>query len=315
MSIGRSPALAVSGLSCHIGGRAVLDGVTLSVARGRITGLLGPNGAGKSSLLRVLAGRLTPDAGTLAIDGVSPDEARRSARLGIVPQDIALYPHLTVRENLSVLGRLAGVPADTLDTRVAEGIAWAGLDDRADALVPTLSGGMRRRVNLVAGTLHRPALLLLDEPTVGVDRDAQQRLHELLRALRAQNLAIVLATHDLAEADTLCDDVVILRAGRVADAGTVADVVARVLGGHRTWWLRVATPVPAPALARLTALGFAVRDDDTWTASAPADGSLDAVAGDLAAAGAVVREWRAVAPGLAAAVEALTGRVPETASA
>lgn len=308
----RSAALAVSDVTCRLGTRLVLDGVQLTVQSGSITGLLGPNGAGKSSLLRAIAGRLPSASGTVRIDGLAPDAARRGARLGIVPQDIALFPHLSVRENLEVLGRLAGVPAPDLDARVREGLTWAGLADRAATLVPTLSGGMRRRVNLVAGTLHRPALLLLDEPTVGVDREARERLHDLLRSLRSAGMAMVLATHDLAEADELCDDVVVMARGRVVASGTVAEVVTRVLQGRRHWEVRLGTPVPDAATARLTAQGFREAEPGTWmadlarTAVAP-----DALAHELAALGATVREWRVVEPGLAAAVEALTGGAVE----
>ena len=163
------PALSVSDAARRIDARQLLSGASLTVAPGSIVGLLGPNGAGKTSLLRAVAGRLRLDRGDIRIAGLETAAARRQGRLGVVPQDIALYPHMTVRENLGALGRLAGVPGRELPARVDEGLAWARLEDRAGAIVTTLSGGMRRRVNLVAGTLHHPALLLLDEPTVGVD--------------------------------------------------------------------------------------------------------------------------------------------------
>jgi ABC-2 type transport system ATP-binding protein len=225
--------LSVRQATRQIGGRRVLDGVSLEVAAGRIVALAGPNGAGKTSLMRAVAGRLRLDAGAIMVDGMPPPDARARGRLGIVPQDIALYPHLTVRENLSVLGRLAGMRVSTLGARIDEGLRWAGLADRAGSLVRTLSGGMRRRVNLVAGILHQPALLLLDEPTVGVDAESGARLHALLRSLRDAGMGVVVATHNLDEAAVLCDDVVVMAEGRVRASGPIAGLVAQVFADGR----------------------------------------------------------------------------------
>jgi ABC-2 type transport system ATP-binding protein len=203
----------------------VLDDVSLTVPRGRIVVLAGPNGAGKTSLMRAVTGRLRVDRGAIRVDGRPPVEAGRLGRIGLVPQDIALYPHLTVRENLAVLGRLAGLSPRDLRHRVDQGLAWAGLDDRASSFVRALSGGMRRRVNLVAGVLHRPALVLLDEPTVGVDTESRQRLHALLTAQRGEGAGLLVATHELDEAASFCDDVVLMDRGRITATGSVGDIV------------------------------------------------------------------------------------------
>jgi ABC-2 type transport system ATP-binding protein len=286
----------------------VLDEVTLEVAAGRIVALAGPNGAGKTSLMRAVAGRLRLDAGTITIEGVPRREARARGRLGIVPQDIALYPHLTVRENLSVLGRLAGLSASTLDARIDEGLQWAGLSDRAGSLIRTLSGGMRRRVNLVAGVLHQPALLLLDEPTVGVDAESEARLHALLRALRDAGMGVVVATHNLDEAAALCDDVVVMAEGRVRASGPIADLVARVFPDGGEWRISVDAGGVDDAARTLGAEGFRRTGAHTWVR--PASGRL----ADLAAteqrlldAGVRIAEARLSEPSVRGAMTVLLG--------
>lgn len=214
-------ALTVFEIARRIDGRAVLAGASLHVTHGTIVGLLGPNGAGKTSLQRAVAGRLRLDAGEVRIAGLSPADARGRGQLGIVPQDIALFAHLTVEENLTALGRLAGVPPPDLRTRVREGLAWAGLENRADAIVTTLSGGMRRRVNLVAGVLHRPSLLLLDEPTVGVDPQSRNAIFSNLETLKARGKGLLYTTHYMEEVERLADRVVIVDHGRVVASDTL----------------------------------------------------------------------------------------------
>ena len=268
----REHALRARQASRRIGDRALLDDVSIDVAHGRIVALAGPNGAGKTSLLRAVAGRLRLDHGDVAIDGRPAAEGRRLGRLGFVPQDIALYPHLTVRENLSVLARLSGVAAADTANRVEEALEWAGLDARASSIVRTLSGGMRRRVNLLAGTLHRPALLLLDEPTVGVDAESVARLHELLRALRARGTGLLLCTHDLDEAAALCDDIVVMARGRVVEGGPIASLIARAFADGRELAIAIAVPGPGTAQETLAAAGFRRTGLRTWVR--PATDSL-----------------------------------------
>ncbi len=301
-----TPALRVSDAQRRLDGRAVLAGATLHVPRGRCVGLLGPNGAGKSSLLRAIVGRLRLDAGEVRIGTATPAEARRQGRIGLVPQDIALYEHLSVRENLEVLGRLAGVPAGTLAARVDAGLEWAGLADRAGARVTTLSGGMRRRVNLVAAVLHQPELLLLDEPTVGVDIDARARLHDMLHALRGRGTGLLIATHDADEAATLCDEVAIMRSGRVIAQDTVPALVSRVFGDARQVAVTLETPVPPAARACLAAAGFRSATDGQFVGRTT--GTLDDLGPllhQLRASGAGVRETRVTEPHLAGAVACL----------
>lgn len=286
----------------------MLAGVSLRVGRGRIVALAGPNGAGKTSLMRAIAGRLRLDAGTVIIDGQSPTRARAEGRLGVVPQDIALYPHLSVRENLALLGRLAGLPGRQLRSRVDEGLGWAGLADRADALVRTLSGGMRRRANLVAGVLHRPALLLLDEPTVGVDEESRARLHTLLRSLGAEGIAVLVATHDLDEAAVLCDDVVVLAEGLVRAAGPIAQIAASVFPDGRELRVTVDAGVAGRAARALDAEGFRPAGAHTWVRAASGGlGQLAETEARLVAAGVRLVETRLSEPSVRGAIAMLLG--------
>jgi ABC-2 type transport system ATP-binding protein len=292
------------------GGRG-LDGATLELRSGEIYALLGPNGAGKTSLVRAVCGRLRLDAGEILLLGADPRRVRAiRRRLGLVPQEIALYPELGVRENLEVLGRLAGLAASELPRAVAEALGWVGLAERAGSRVAELSGGQKRRVNLAAGTLHRPDVLLLDEPTVGVDPSARERLHEMLRELRSRGLAVLLATHDLDQAEELADRIGILVDGRIRAEGSLAELVERAFGGRRELLLRLAAE-PSPGAARvLEAEGLrAGAGSREWVG--PLEGGLEALAGlgrRLADAGVPLAELRLREPGLRGVFFHVAGR-------
>jgi ABC-2 type transport system ATP-binding protein len=301
-----SPALRVEGASRRLGARVVLDGIDLEVPRGVVVAVAGANGAGKTSLMRAIGGRLALDRGRIEIAGRPAAVARRAGRVGVVPQTLALYPHLSVRENLAVLGRLAGVGRGAVAARVDAALAWTGLGDRADAPVQALSGGMQRRVHLVAATLHEPALLLLDEPTVGVDAASRERLHDSLRALRDRGTGMLLATHDLDEAAAVCEAVVVLAHGRVVAAGTVAALLAQAFGGARELVVTVAPPVNAAAL---DAEGFVPASGADWVRpmTGEADG-LTAIEARLTAAGVALAALHLRRPTLAGAVARLAAR-------
>ena len=242
MPLAGLPPLEVHGARRAFGAGRGLDGVDLRLARGEIYGLLGPNGAGKTSLVRAICGRLRLDAGSVSLLGRDPGDAEARRGLGLVPQEIALYPELTVAENLELLGRLAGLPGGEAGPAVRDALGWIGLADRAASLVATLSGGQQRRVNLAAATLHRPAVLLLDEPTVGVDPAAREQIHERLRDLGARGIAILLATHDLDQAAELCGRIGILVDGRIRAEGTLAELVRRAFGDAREIRVSLASP-------------------------------------------------------------------------
>jgi len=203
-----------------------LRGVGFSVAAGEIFGLLGPNGAGKSTAIGILCGLVVPDAGTARLDGVDvakdPVGARRS--LGVVPQDVALYTDLSARDNLRFFGRLFGLRGGDLESRIDEILALVSLTDRDREPVERFSGGMQRRLNIAAGILHRPTVVLMDEPTVGLDPQTRASILELVRSIASGGAAVVYTTHYLDEAERLCDRVAIIDHGAILAEGTLAEL-------------------------------------------------------------------------------------------
>jgi len=275
-----SPRLVVSGARRAFGARTALDGVDLVLAPGEIYALLGRNGAGKTTLVRAISGRVRLDEGRIALDGRDPIASPAARRaLGLVPQEIALYGDLTIRENLEILGALAGLGRRAARAAAEEALRWTGLEDRAASRVETLSGGMRRRINIAAGTLHVPSTLLLDEPTVGVDPQARERIHELLRDLKRRGMTILLTTHDLEQAAALADRIGILDEGRLKAEGTLAELIARTFGAERELRLTLAAPPDEAGRAALAALGLAPRDGaDPRRWAGPIQGGLEALA-------------------------------------
>ena len=291
----------VAGARHYYGRRVVLDGIDLELRSGEIYGLLGPNGAGKTTLMHAICGRLHLTSGFVFIDGEDPWRASHALRkVGFVPQDIALYPHLTVRENLAVFGRLAGVPRRDLAREIQAVIEAAGLGDRAYQLCRTLSGGYQRRVNIGASILHHPAVLILDEPTVGIDIDAREAVHGILDGLRAQGTAILLTTHDLDQAQALCDRIGILHRGRLVMEGVPATLLASILGADKEIIATLsARPDPSRAAA-LVRMGFSQSQNAvTWTAHKTEEVlAAGRLITDLAAAGITVKELQIREPDL-----------------
>jgi ABC-2 type transport system ATP-binding protein len=302
--------LEVRGARRDYGEGRGLAGADLTVRAGEIYGLLGPNGAGKTSLVRAIAGRLRLSAGQVRVAGRDPADPAARRALGLVPQEIALYPDLTVRQNLELLGRLAGLPRRAARARVDEALAWIDLADRAASRVATLSGGQKRRVNLAAGTLHDPALLVLDEPTVGVDPPARERLHALLADLRARGAALLLATHDLDQAEQLCDRIGIMVEGAVRAEGAPADLVRAAFGDGRELVVLLGMEPGPAARAALAAAGLAPgADGRAWSGAVPGgEEALPALMAALRASGAVVLETRLREPGLRGVFFRLAGR-------
>lgn len=204
--------------------KRALDGITLSVARGEIFGLLGPNGAGKSTLINILAGLVDKSAGRVSIWGIDLDRDRRASRaaIGVVPQELNIDPFFTPRELLEVQAGLYGVPAR--ERRSDEILAAVGLADKANSAARTLSGGMRRRLLVAKALVHTPPVLVLDEPTAGVDVELRRQLWAYVRALNARGVTILLTTHYLAEAEELCGRIAIINRGRLVACDTTASL-------------------------------------------------------------------------------------------
>jgi ABC-2 type transport system ATP-binding protein len=297
------PLVRIEGVGLDLRGRRVLERVDLDLDAGETLALLGPNGAGKSSLMRLVAGRLGPDAGSVRVAGADPYREGRARRaIGWVPQEIALYPKLTVAENLGVFGQLAGVGRRERRAAVESALAMADIADVARRPVGVLSGGYRRRVNIAASLMNRPRLVLLDEPTSGVDLIARAAIHAVLDRLKAAGTAILIATHDFAEAERLASRVAFLAQGRIVRAGRLADLLAQLRTNAPERELGLSAPADEPAAAILRRAGFTPAEPDGLTWRSVERSGLDGAAllGALRAQGVPVAEVRVRAPRLEA---------------
>jgi ABC-2 type transport system ATP-binding protein len=225
-----SVPLRIDGLVKRFGDVNAVDVITLELQRGECLGLLGPNGAGKSTLIRSIVGRVIPDAGTIAIFGAKADSTAARSTLGWVPQELALYPRLTCCENLQAFGRYHGLSGTLLGRAVDLCLDWSTLTDRAHELVKNLSGGMKRRLNMAAGLIQQPKLVLMDEPTVGVDPQSRHNIFEMIEKLRGEGMSLIYTTHYMEEAERLCDRIAIVDHGKVIALGTRDDLVLKTFG-------------------------------------------------------------------------------------
>ena len=241
----QSDVLTVAGARKKFGEVLALDGATLSLREGELLALLGPNGAGKTTLIRAISGRVQLDAGEIRLFGKPLAHRKTPPELGIVPQELAIYPSLTARENLVAFGRLQGLSSGDVATQVKWALAATALEDRADEPVKAFSGGMKRRLNIACGVLHRPRVVLLDEPTVGVDPQSRERIYDMLTDLTKAGVSLLLTTHHLEEAEARCVRTVIIDHGKVIAAGTMPELVDQTVGRHRIVTLRVDAPVAA----------------------------------------------------------------------
>lgn len=235
--------LCIEDLKKSYGSHQAIGGVNLEVREGELLALLGPNGAGKTTLVRCICGLTIPDSGSIRLLGkLLPRRGGRES-IGLVPQEIALYQELTAEQNLLAFGRFHGLSGRRLRQRVAWALEWTGLVDQRRQEVRSFSGGMKRRVNIACGVLHRPRVVLLDEPTVGVDPQSRQRIFAMLDALREEGTGILLTTHHLDEAESQCQRIIIMDHGSIVASGTLPELIAQSVGTARHVRLKVTEPV------------------------------------------------------------------------
>ena len=240
--------LEVRDLRKNYGATQALDGISFTVRTGEMFGLLGPNGAGKTTLMSVISGLIAPTGGDVLLAGQPFRRDRDQRRLiGIVPQDLAIYPELTARENLRFFGQLYGMSGAVLERRIEQILVAIALGDRADQRADTFSGGMKRRLNLGVALVHAPQLLLLDEPTTGVDPQSRSHIFEEVRRLNAEGMTIVYTSHYMEEVQALCPRIGILDRGRLIACDDVCSLLHQLPGHVR---VRVAN-MPEAARRRL----------------------------------------------------------------
>ena len=227
-----SELLRVETLTCRYGARTAVEQVDLRLDRGQRVALLGANGAGKSTLMRAIAGRLPIAAGRIRVGGHEAGSADARALVGVIPQGLALFPRLSARENLRAFAELSGVARGAVDDAVQRSLDWADLSDRSEDLVTALSGGMQRRLSVACGAVHQPALLLADEPLVGVDAQRREPIEALLNELCQAGTTLVESTHDLSRVTERFDTIVVMAAGRVVATGEPRELLARAGLAH-----------------------------------------------------------------------------------
>lgn len=218
--------LVATTLSKSFDGNLAVNDVSFTIRRKEILGLLGPNGAGKTTTIRMLATVLKPDGGEVTIDGhtLSEEAGEIRKRIGVCPQELALYEELSAQDNLVFFGRMAGMSGKDAKARAEENLEMVGLSDRAKDAVSKFSGGMKRRVNLAISLMNAPALLFLDEPTVGIDPQSRNHIFETVLSLRGAGMTVLYTTHYMEEADRLCDRVAIMDAGQLIALDTPANL-------------------------------------------------------------------------------------------
>lgn len=299
-------ALRVNSVSKRFGDIIALSDASIVVPEGLCFGLLGPNGAGKSTLIRSIVGRTRPESGTIKVFGQTADSDAARALVGWVPQELALYPLLTARENLDTLGRYQGLGGEKLAEAIAWCLEWAGLADRANSLTKTLSGGMKRRLNLAAGVIHRPRLVLLDEPTVGVDPQSRNRIFEMIEKLRREGATVIYTTHYMEEAERLCDRIAILDHAHIIAEGTRDELITRSFGARLDVVMTVAGPNEA-ASEWASALGGKLADGAAqFSLAKPVD--IAALLGAAGQRGIDVNDVALHRPNLESVFLKLTGR-------
>jgi ABC-2 type transport system ATP-binding protein len=276
--------LQAEGISKSYAARTAVESVSLQVKGGEIVGLLGPNGAGKTTTISMLCGLTAADRGRILVDGrpMDQDLAAAKRRIGLVPQDIALYESLSAMRNLETFGALYGLNGALLKQRAGDALAMVGLADRAADKPATFSGGMKRRLNIACALVHDPDILLLDEPTVGIDPQSRNAIFDNLEGLKARGKALIYTTHYMEEVERLCDRVVIMDHGKVIASDTLAGLY-KLLPAAQSLMIEIDGEVDTGALGRLPGVNTASQQN----------GRLLVGIDDLAATGTAVLGWLA----------------------
>lgn len=284
--------LIADSLVKSFGDLTAVSGVSFSISPGETFGLLGPNGAGKTTSISMVCGLLKPDNGSVTVAGepITTTSTRGRSAIGLVPQDLAIYPDLTGSENLEFFGRLYGMTGDVLSKRVDEVLELIGLSDRKDDHTKEYSGGMKRRLNIGIGLLHQPKLLVLDEPTVGVDPQSRNAILESVENLSTEGMAVLYTTHYMEEAERLCDRVAIIDEGSVQAEGTRRELVSMVGEKDR---------VAIAGTGNLAEAVHALRQIDGVTDASASDQRIQILANDASA----------ILPALLASVSASGGSI------
>jgi ABC-2 type transport system ATP-binding protein len=286
--------------------KTALDGLSLSIPRGSVFGLLGPNGAGKSTFINILAGLVVKSAGDVRIWGLDIDEAPREARaaLGVVPQEVNMDPFFTPRESLELMAGFYGVPAG--QRRTAEILDALGLGDKKDAYVRQLSGGMKRRLMVAKAMVHSPPILILDEPTAGVDVELRRQLWEYVRDLNRSGVTIVLTTHYLEEAQEMCDTIAIVNKGRVVACEPTDRLLRRL--NHKTLVIRFETE-PDSVPSAIAGLDPQKRPDGSFAISyATSEVRIEDILSRVRETGCAISDLQTEEPDLEDVFVALTGQ-------
>lgn len=249
-----SSIVEVRGLTKRFDDLVAVNDVSFSIEEGEVYGLLGPNGAGKTTTISMVSCLIEPTSGTIAVDGHDAvrEPGALKAALGVVPQEIALYPTLTAAENLRFWGSMYGLRGDALKRAVADALELAGLADRAKERVEKYSGGMKRRINIAAGILHKPRVLLMDEPTVGIDPQSRNHILETVKDLNAAGMTVLYTSHYMEEVEYLCDRIAIMDHGVIIAEGTLNEL-RDVVGGMDVVAVKVAG-VTSGVLERVRAI-------------------------------------------------------------
>lgn len=305
--------LKVRSLSKQYGESIAVDDISFTAERGRIFGLLGPNGAGKSTTINCISGLMPPTSGNISVAGhdIVKEGRKAKAALGVVPQELALYEDLPAIENLNYWGKAYGLRGSELKSRVSDVLGYIGLADRAKDLPKTFSGGMKRRLNFGCGIVHKPKVLLLDEPTVGVDPQSRQRLFDMVEAERDAGACVLYTTHYMEEAERLCDSLAIIDHGKIIAEGTVAELKAQ-LGARDVLQLNGTFPDgsgAAVASRDITDLEIMTDDDAVLTMTLPAASQhLPAIFDAIKSNGGTVTETSLRSPNLETLFLLLTGK-------